>query len=59
MNTRTSGMRGCFPHLPKYQDFWSINSCHKNFTVFFAAPLDMLKFESCCSIGDLNFPIEQ
>jgi hypothetical protein len=25
-NTRASGIRGCFPHLLMYQDFWSINS---------------------------------
>jgi hypothetical protein len=28
-NTRASGIRGCFPQLMKYQDFFSINSMLK------------------------------
>ena len=28
-NTRSSGTGGCFPHLLKYQDFWSMNSTLK------------------------------
>jgi len=44
-NTGASGIRGYFPKLLKYQDFWSINSILKELYCVSEAPLDILKFE--------------
>ena len=44
-NTRALGIRGYFPQLLKYQDFWSINSMLKKLYCIFEAPLDVLKTE--------------
>jgi hypothetical protein len=44
-NTRASEIRGYFPQLLKYNDFWSIISMLKALYYIFEAPLDVLKFE--------------
>jgi hypothetical protein len=44
-DTRASGIRGCFPQMPKYQDFLSINSMLKELCCVSEAHLDVLKVE--------------
>jgi len=56
---RASGMRGYFPQLLKYQDFWSIKSMLKELYCVSEAPLVVLKLELQFVRGDLRFPREQ
>jgi hypothetical protein len=42
---RASGIRGYFPHLLYYKDFWHISSVLKELYCISDAPLDVLKFE--------------
>jgi hypothetical protein len=57
-DTRASDIRGYFPQVLKYQDFWSIYSMLKEFYCIFEALLDVLKIELWIVIGDLDFPRE-
>jgi PP-loop superfamily ATP-utilizing enzyme len=40
-NARASGIRGYFPQLQKYEDFWGINSMLKESYCVFLPPLDV------------------
>jgi len=57
-DSRASGIRGCFPQLLKWQDFWSIKSMLKELYCISEAPLVVLKFELQFVRGDLGFPRE-
>ena len=57
--TPVSGIRDYWPHLLKYQDFWSMNCILKELCCISEARLDVLKFELWFIIGNLNLPIEQ
>jgi len=43
--TRDAGIRGYFPQLLEFQDFWNINFMLKELYCIFEAPLGVLKFE--------------
>jgi hypothetical protein len=40
---RASGIRGSFPQLLKYQDFWGVNYILKELYCITEAPLEVLK----------------
>ena len=44
-NTRAPGIKGYFPQLLEYQDFFSINSMLKELYCIFEGPLGVLKFQ--------------
>jgi hypothetical protein len=45
IDNKASGIRGCFPQLLNFQDFWCISSILKELYCITEAPLDVLKVE--------------
>jgi len=52
---RASGIRGCVPHLLKYQGFWCISYILEELYCIYDTPLDVLKI-NVYYYGGIQFP---